>query len=173
MRSLASGFLAAVLVAGCALPPPRLSPTGRHTSVHTPTNRVSGELIAVTRDTVWLLTRPDGVLTPFRAENIVRLDVQRHRMGGTRTMQIMAVVGAATGFLLTISCSQVEDASCGAVLPGTMLPYLAFGALFAVVNFESAWMKFSRPEVTAARAYSRFPQGMPDTLRTTLKPTTP
>src|SRR5687767_8228866 len=103
MRSLASGFLLAVLVGGCALPPPRLSPTGRHTSVHMASSRVSGELIAVTPDTVWLLTRPNGVLTPFRAESIVRLDVQRHRMGGTRTMQVMSLVGAATGLLLTIS----------------------------------------------------------------------
>ena len=166
MRNLASAFLVAAFIAGCALPPPQLSPTGRLTTVHTPADRIAGELIAVTPDSVWLLTRPDGVLTPFRAEGIVRLDVQRHRMGATRTMQIMAVVGAATGVLLNISCSQVDDASCGAVLPGTMLTYLALGSLLALVNFESAWMKYQPGQLILARPFTRFPQGLPDTLRT-------
>lgn len=165
MRGLASGFLAAVLIAGCALPPPRLSPTGRSTTVHTRNERVAGELIAVTPDTVWVLTRPGGVVTPFSAQSIVRLEVQRHGMGGTRTMQIMSVVGATTGVLLTTACSQVDDISCSGVVPGTLLTYIGLGALFAVVNSQSAWMKYAPAQLILAQPYTRFPQGLPDTLR--------
>ena len=165
MRSLASGFVAAILVAGCALPSPRISPTGRSATVHTRTERVHGELIAVSPDTLWVLTRPGGVITPLSAQSIARLDVKRHAMGGTRTMQIMAVMGATTGTLLTAACSQVDDTSCGTVLPGALLTYLALGALFGVVNSQSAWMKYTPAQFMLAQPYTRFPQGLPDTVR--------
>ncbi len=173
MRSLASVLLATTLVTGCVLPPARLSPNGRSTVLHVADGQVHGELIAVTPDTVWLLTQPGGVPTPFSANSVVRLDVQRHRMGGTRTIQIMSVVGTATGALLMVACGQVDDASCGAVLPATLLTYLGLGALFAVVNSHSAWMSYTPAQFMVARPYTRFPQGMPDTLRTAPRPSSP
>ena len=170
MRTLVSGLVAATLAAGCALPAPRVSPNGRTTMLHTGSGRVNGELIAVSLDTVWMLTRPGGTLAPFASANIVRLDVQRHAMGATRTIQAMSLVGLATGVLLSIACSSVDDASCGAVIPATMIPYVGLGAIFGLFNFESAWLKYGSFEVIRARPYARFPQGLPDTLRKTARP---
>ena len=173
MRNLASAFLAATLAAGCALPAPELSPNGRRSRLRMPTEQVIGELIAVTPDTVWLLTKAGGTLVPFDAKSVDRLDVQRHRMGGTRTLQIMSLVGAVTGALLMASCVQVDDADCGAVFPGALLTYIGVGAVFALVNSESAWMKYTPSQFIIAKPYARFPQGLPDTLRTSHRPTSP
>jgi hypothetical protein len=164
MHRIASSFMLCALIVGCALPSQRISPHGRSTMVHTDRYRLNGELVAVTEDTVWLFARPDSSLVSVPRPSIVRLDVQRHQMSTGRTVKLMALAGAATGVLLAIACSSVDD-DCGMVIPAITLPFVGLGAVFGVFNFESAWMKHEPGEISRARSYARFPQGIPDTLR--------
>lgn len=167
MRTIVSGLLAVAAATGCALPSQRVTGHGAQTTVHMKRYRLNGELVAVNNDTVWILTRRDSMLAPVARDSIVRLDVQRHRMTGGRTMGYMSIVGVSTAVLLTIACSSVEDTSCGAVLPGVMLPFVVLGSLFGLINSESAWLRSEPGEIMKARPYARFPQGIPDTIRTT------
>lgn len=111
-----------------------------------------------------MLSKRGSVLRSIRADSLVRVDVQRHPFGAWKTLKSAGYIGLGTGLLLTVACVQVEDASCGVVIPVMTGVALIPAALFAPVNYES-WMRFDRAGPRRARPYARFPQGLPDTLR--------
>lgn len=171
MRVLASTLLAAASLTGCVLPGPGISPHGRPTVAHTRAYRLEGELVAISADTLWIISRRDSLLRAVRMDSLLRVDVQRHPFGARKTFKVAGYIGLGTGLLLTLACSQVEDASCGVVIPVITGVALIPGALFALINYESSWIHLDRPELSRARPYARFPQGLPDTLRATTRAT--
>jgi hypothetical protein len=121
--------------------------------------RLSGELLAVQRDTAWLLLQ-DG-----RAHRVALGDVARARLpvpGLTagKVWRWTLIGGVVSGALLTAACSSVQDAACAGVFPGVMLTWAAFGGISAAIA-GPGWRSVP---VTAdsLRSRARFPQGVPD-----------
>lgn len=165
-------------MAGCVLPGGRISPYGRATTVFPIAGeRVSGELLAVGRDTVWLLS--GDTLRAIGAGGIRRIDVDRHRFNGNKTMLWMSLAGTGTGVALVLSCVSYKNSeddssvSCGGVLPGTLLLFLVAGAVLAFSNDHSSKYRLSPVETERLRAFARFPQGIPDSLAATSAPRAP
>lgn len=161
--------LAAPLLGACVLKGDPISPYGRHATVHqSGAGRFSGELIAVTGDSLWLMA--DSVLVGFSGANVRKIDVRRHRMGGGRTLTWMALAGGGTGMALLLSCESYNampdegGAECGPVFPAAFLSFMAAGGLFALGNEYSSKHHLSARDTERLRAYARFPQGLPDSL---------
>jgi hypothetical protein len=139
--------------------------------------RVSGELLAVGRDTVWLLS--GGTLIAIGAGGIRAIDVERHRFGGSKTIAWMTLAGVGTGTALLWSCASYgarendNSVSCGGVLPGTLLAFLAAGALLSFSNQRSSRHHLSPVETERLRPLARFPQGLPDSLAAVIVPRAP
>ena len=158
------------LLGGCVLSGHPVSPHGRSASVFPRgESRVRGELIAATRDTVWLLA--DSSLVPFRMASLRGVNVDRHRMGFGRTMKWASIVGAATAAALLVSCNSYESSSegsgssCSGVFPATFVFVAAAGGLFGLLNEYSSKHHLSPDRFERLAPYARFPQGMPDSLR--------
>ena len=155
--------------AACTLAGPGVSPYGRLTTINPLARRTSssGELIAVSSDSLWLLSR-DSLVT-FGIGAISSVDVQRHHFTAKRTLVHSAVIGIATGAALTAACASVDDTeNCGAVFPVFALAFTALGAVLAIGAEESSKLHFAPYQWPDMRAFARFPQGMPDSARATL-----
>src|SRR5687767_10302346 len=90
-------------VLSACMPAMRISPHGRRTTVvssSAPTT--TGELIAVTQDSIWLMR--DSTLLVFASQQVRRVQVQRHQYDAKRTMVWMAIAGGATALALTTAC---------------------------------------------------------------------
>lgn len=176
-RARASVVLAALLVGGvggvggCVVSKAGISPYGKTATLY-PRNgsSVSGELIASNSDSIWLLR--NGAVTSYSSANVRAVDVERHGLDGRKTLVWMTLAGAATGSALTIACNQYNsdpqesNADCSGVLPGTLLFFAALGGIFAVSNDYSSMYHLVPQDTNRLRAFSRFPQGVPDSLRT-------
>ena len=163
-------ILALTLLGGCVLSGHPVSPHGRNASVFPRgESRVRGELIAATRDTVWLLA--DSALMPFRMASLRGVNVDRHRMGFGRTLTWASIAGAATATAMLYSChlyassSDGSGSSCSGVFPGTFVFFAVAGGLLGLLNEHSSKHHLSPERFDRLPPYARFPQGMPDSLR--------
>ena len=115
-----------------------------------------GELIATSRDSLWLLLPGRLVSVPRGA--VLRIRVNRKKMGAGLAWAWAGIGAVVTGAALTAACSTVTD-SCGAV-------FLTTAALWALVGAAAA------PSIAGARwenidawrdllPHTRFPQGLP------------
>ncbi len=115
-----------------------------------------GELIATSRDSLWLLL--PGRLEAVPRGAVLRVRVNRKKMGAGMAWAWAGIGAVVTGVALTAACSTVAD-SCGGV-------FLATGVVWALVGAAAA------PSIAGARwedidawgdlpPHTRFPQGLP------------
>lgn len=167
-----------LLLAGCLMRGDPVSPYGRRATVHHGRQQVStGELLAVQRDSVWLM-HASGVRA-FAVQDVAGVIVRRHRMNGWRTMQGAAIVGAGVGLALGVACARYEateegrGAGCMGVAPGAFLGFVLAAMPFAVFNEYSSRMLLPPTDSLRLRAHARFPQGASDSTLRTLTPPSP
>jgi hypothetical protein len=161
-------FVIVAAVAGCVLPA-RTTVMGRQVWGESEYQwSGSAELLAVTADTLWLWKGQLGLIA-VPTSVIRQITVDKHRFGARMTFSTMAATGGVTGILLTSACSTVEDASCATVLPVWMAMNLLVGAVIAIPMHYSSQMKIPVGETERLRAYARYPQGLPDAVRTSLR----
>jgi predicted neutral ceramidase superfamily lipid hydrolase len=155
---------------GCVLPGAQVSPYGKPTTLYLRDGGgVSGELLAATADSIWLMR--EARISSYGSEKVRKLNVERHKFDGKRSMLVSVLSGVATGTALAIACNRYEATSqdnsteCTAVIPATALVFAIPGALFALSNNYSSMYHLVPSDTGRLRAYSRFPQGLPDTVR--------
>ena len=140
---------------------PRVDVTGRAIAlrmVRGAPQDVRGELLAVRRDSIWVLAGTPGRVVAVRLGDVMEATVQRHGLTPAGGVLWGLVVGAASGVGLAVACSQVSS-GCGAVIPGSMLAGVAVGGVAAIsFAFSSRWRFAPATDVQLA-PYARFPQG--------------
>ncbi len=124
--------------------------------------RTKGELIAVSRDSLWLL-RGDA-LTVFPLAVMTQVDIQESSFGAGKALLWSLVVGVISGAALTAACSSVNG-DCGAVLPTVLLSWTFIGGIAALDVEPSRYTELTAPGADQLRPYSRFPQGLPQGFR--------
>jgi hypothetical protein len=139
------------------------APTLRGTRVEVFARQQShtGELLAVSSDTLWVWGESGLMASPVSSLTEVRIRQHSFTSG---TMLLWGVFGGITsGVILTVACSsyQAEELSCGPVLPVFTLSGLLMGGLAALISGPSAYREFSPTQTQDLRAYARFPQGLP------------
>lgn len=168
-------LMAMLVTLSACMPSMRVSPYGRRATVFpvaAPTT--TGELVAVTRDSIWLMR--DSTLLVFASPAVRRVQVQRHQYDAKRTMLWMAIAGGTTALALTTACSSYESSaegsgdSCVQVFPAVLATFAIAGGLFSLFNHASSRHNFTADQVDAMRPYARFPQGKPDSLTQRLRP---
>lgn len=132
---------------------------GRHAGL-------SGELIAISADSVWVLGDA-GLMRGAALTEVPRVAVRRHGLSSGAILGWGAVGGLVTGGLLTAACSSVAD-DCGGVFAFTALTWAVATAVSAVTVEASRWKDFRAPSYPGLSAYARFPQGLPPGLDTEL-----
>lgn len=124
-----------------------------------PTPIISGELIALTPDSLWVLTRQG-----LQGEPLARVDrvtIKQHSVGPGTIAVWGTVAGVVSGGVLTGACSSVAD-DCGGVFVGTLLLWGVVTAISAASVGSSHQRTFRGAAFTDLNAYARFPQGWPD-----------
>ena len=117
--------------------------------------RVAGELLAVTPDSVWVLTAQGGRVIATRAVMNGKLTAYQSQAG--------AISGwTALGVLST--------ASNGVVLVITAPLWILTGTVAASNDSHDPVMHVPRPYWTQLAPFARFPQGMPAGALQSLKP---
>jgi len=122
---------------------------------------VRGELLAVRRDSLWVLAgRPERVVA-VRLRDVSEATVRRHGWTAARGILWGLGVGAASGVGLAVACGKVSCGSGGALIPGSMLVGVAVGGIAALsYQYSSRWRFRPVTEVKLA-PFARFPQGPP------------
>jgi len=121
---------------------------------------VRGELLAVQRDSIWVLAGTPGRVVAVRLGDIMEATVQRHGLTASKGFFWGLGVGAVSGIGLAVACSQVSS-GCGALIPGSMLVGVAFGGIAAIsFSFSSRW-RFGPVTAVKLAPFARFPQGPP------------
>lgn len=169
-RLVLAGALAA-LSAGCAVRGMPVSPLGRTATLIGDRVQVKGELMALTPDTIWL--RSDSTLRPYAGAEYRQVQVQRHTFGLRRTLNWLGWAGAGTGAALMIACNSYESSpdgggdsgTCIGVLPGTVLVFAAAGLIFGSLNEYTSRHRMQPGDTERLRPFTRYPQGLPDSLR--------
>lgn len=118
-----------------------------------------GELLAVSRDSVWLLR--DNALSAFPLVGIQQVDVQQSSFGSGKVWLWSLAAGALSGAALTAACSSVEG-DCGYVFPIVLLSWTFIGGVATLSVEGSRYAEFHAPGGDQLRPYTRFPQGLPD-----------
>ena len=118
---------------------------------------LTGELLAVERDSVWLLTA-DGAAVAVPIADVTRARVPQQGLTANGVLTWALIGGAVSGVALAAACSS-EGGDCGAVLPGVMLAWGLFGGVSALVA-GPGWRSVGIA-ADSLRPYARFPQGLP------------
>jgi hypothetical protein len=165
MTGLRYAVALVVALQGCVIARQSASPLGSSVKATGKANgpTVAGELIAITADTLWVLTRQQ-VQVSVPLASLHRVAVRRGKVGVGATMGYSVALGLATGAALTASCSQVAN-ECGEILPGILLTTVFVGALAALSVESSANLSIPARRWEELRPYARFPQGLPDSLK--------
>jgi len=119
----------------------------------------SGELLAVDKDSVWLL-QPHGLASVPLSE-VAQVRVDRGGMGGQGAWLWSLVAGVASGAALAGACSSVEGANCGGVFVVTVGLWSLVGLLSAQSLQNARYQTLTSPQPDELRARARFPQGLP------------
>lgn len=163
MRRTINASIVAVALLGAAAPAvAQARATVRGASVRLTRvdgGRVSGELLAAARDSVWLLDRREMTALPLTLVRSVQ--VRRPGLGPSGILIWTLVGGAATGAALTAACESFT-ADCGGIFVGTMISWGIVGGISAAIT-RSPHRRLA-PEAPALAPYARFPQGLPPGL---------
>jgi hypothetical protein len=131
---------------------------------HIASNReLRGELIAVRHDSVWVRLGDERDFTGVAARDLARVRVERHRYGARFALRWALIGWAATSAGLTVACVQEAD-GCFAVPIAMVVPWGLALAIAAPTMEASRWLDVSPYSLPEARAYARFPQGLPQAL---------
>lgn len=164
-RVLVVGLVCAGLaLQGCVVSRQPVTVLGRSVRI-TPAERdvaLSGELIAVSAESVWVAPGAEIVSVPW--SRVRRLQVRLSKVSGGGAMGYSVVMGLLTGGALFAACSQVEDTECAVVLPGVLGMWLVLGGLAAMSLESGSHKTLGAARWEELRAYARFPQGLPDGL---------
>jgi hypothetical protein len=117
---------------------------------------VSGELLAVDADSIWLLGAGGASGYALAGSSSVR--VRQHDMG-SRVWKWVGIGALVTGVGMTVSCTRVAD-ECGSVGLAMALSWATVGGL-AALGFSASQYEELEPEDDTLRPYARFPQGLP------------
>ena len=141
---------------------PRVDVTGQAIVLRTlgALQDIRGELLAVQRDSIWVLAGPPGRVVAVRLSDVREATVQRHGLTPGRGVLWGFVVGGASGLGLAAACSQVSS-GCGALIPGSMLVGVAFGGVAALSFASSSRWRFAPVTEMRLAPFARFPQGPP------------
>lgn len=132
---------------------------GREAQLDFQDNPLVGELLAVSPDSLWLLTRGIAVTAvPLRSLDQVR--VQLHGMGGSKALAWNAIGATATVLAMWHACTQVEDASCRGIAPVIGVSWAIVGGIFGFALARSSRRDLPASE-RALRGFVRFPQRLP------------
>lgn len=128
---------------------------------------VRGELLAVRRDSAWVLGDAPRRIVAVRMVDVqwatVRRRHRRHRLTPGAGLRWGLGVGAVSGLGLTLACSQVSE-GCGVVLLVSTLFGGAVGGIaassFYIDDLSSRW-RFQPVTAEKLAPFARFPQGPP------------
>lgn len=169
MRRILRDVMALAVVAscaGCATGQGKLQVFGRPVTVVTDgpnQEKLQGELLAVTRDQLWL--RGDDGVQEIPLGSVREVRVKRHGFGAAKALIWAAVGGLATGGALTAACASVEgNNDCGEVGLAVAGAWLAVGALAAPSMEHSSRIRMETPASRELGPFARFPQGPPEGL---------
>lgn len=137
---------------------PRELVLGRTAKVRTAAGRLTGELLAVTSDSVWMDIGGRWMAFPLTDQS--RVTVRMHSMDGTKMAIWNLVAGLGSAAALSAACNSVEDADCGGVFPAWTLAWGLLGGISGALVARSSHRTLS-PHPDAIQPYVRFPQGMP------------
>jgi hypothetical protein len=154
-------MLALTLVAllGGPLAAQEVNVGGRQIDLQITGGHVKGELLAIDRDSAWVLV--ENRVTSVAMTMVRSASVSRHKLTGQKAVTWGLAVGAISGLALTAACSSVEDAGCAAVLPGSVLIGLALGGIASASLGPSSRWRFQPVDPGALARFARFPQGLP------------
>jgi hypothetical protein len=125
------------------------------------TTNLKGELLAVDRDSIWVLYGPqhERLLARVPLAEVSEVRVDRGGMGPGAALAWSLIAGVVSGAALQSACSSVGG-DCGEVLPITLLVWGLVGATSAA-SLQSTRYQTLPPEPDSLRARARFPQGLP------------
>lgn len=136
--------------------------TGRRADIRLAGTDLSGELLALESDTLWI--RADGIPLGLPVADVQRVRIHRHSLDTGAVLTWTLVGAGVTALGMTAACTSVDDANCAAVAPLVLLGWAVGGGLFAATLARS-----SRRDVPVApaalRPYLRFPTGLPTSQR--------
>lgn len=132
-------------------------PLGSQVRLDLAKRSVSGELLAVDRDSIWVLQQQTLTSIPLRDVSQVR--VTRGGMGAKGALLWSLTFGVVSGVALQTACSSVAD-DCSDVLPKTLVIWGILGAASAA-SLENSRVVSVPAEPDSLRARARFPQGLP------------
>lgn len=142
-----------------AAPAQRLKPPlGSQVRVSASGDRsLSGELLAVDRDSIWLLQKQG--LASVSLYEVSEVQVDRGGMGAKGALLWSLTFGLISGVALQTACSSVGG-DCGRVLPTTLLLWGVVGGISAA-SLQSTRHTTVPAEPASLRPWARFPQGLP------------
>jgi hypothetical protein len=121
--------------------------------------RMSGELLAVERDTLWLLPSR-GRLGSVPLADVTRAQIPHHGVTRKKILLWALAGGVVTGAALAAACSSVDEGDCGAVFPITLVSWGIVGGISALATAPA--MHPITADAATLTSYARFPQGMPE-----------
>ncbi|SHK91260.1 hypothetical protein [Rhodothermus profundi] len=122
--------------------------------------QLKGELLAVTQDTLWLLT--DAEIRPLRLESISQVQVRYPGIRRSHLMRWSVIGGGVTGIALTGACMSVSEGCVGVFALSMGLWLVAGGVAALFTHPPHLWVV---PDSQALVPYARFPQGLPPSMR--------
>ena len=146
-----------------ATPPPTDFVMGRNARLELGDNKLQGELLSVTGDSLWILS--NGAVLSFPLREVGSVDVQMHKWGSSRMWKWNLVAGLGSAIALSAACGSVEDSDgCGGF-------FLAWSGLWTLIGGGTGYALAAsshrnvHPSFEALRPWVRYPQGPPNKIR--------
>ena len=137
---------------------------GFRVRVHLRRDAFDGELLAVTRDSVWLWS--DGRQIGVPTSQVRQLVVRRHGLTPGKAMAWAGIAGAVSGALLVAACSSVDGVDgCEGFGVSWFLTWLAIGGISAATLGEATERWRAPFPIDQVRRYARYPHREPPQLR--------
>ncbi len=167
MRAACAVGLAVVLVSACATTvtanrgvfgaPIRATVDGA-------LEELSGELLAVGEDTVWVRVGESLQHAMLSQLSLARLE--RGKRGMRHGLVRGLVFGLVTGAVMTAACSSVDEGGgCSGIIVGSTAAATVAGFLAGVDNESKRFLRIEHPTASALAPWARYPQGLPAMIR--------
>lgn len=157
----AARLLLLLLLLGCRIPPAQPAPRihGIEVEVQSESGiRLTGELLAVSQDSLWILLAWGGAVRPLPLAGVVVRPLEGEQL---RPQRWAWIGGFSTGFGMSIACNSYEpDASCFLLLPGFLMMWHLVG-LGAQIIMALDPADPLDPDPDNLRRFCRFPAGLP------------
>lgn len=144
-------------------------PYGTQVSLRVGAREITGELLAATTDSVWILRERRPVA--FARSEIDRTRYRRHNFSGRRALIAGGVVTGVTTAAMAAACSSANAESdnsstnCGSFLGAWSAVSGLLTLLSAGVASGGQWSTLPLTRWDELTAHARFPQGLPDSFR--------